>query len=129
MSSTAPLPQVAVIASLSVQSAPLPAQNAPQASNSVVVTDASGVTYAAVVLTGAETPPWSWAATYAVGSAQAIVTALDTAGAAIGTPATFSFVVPAQVTPATYQAATGISVQLANTSAATAAVHSALKAP
>ncbi len=125
MSTPAPV-TVAVVATLAVNLAPLPSGSAPQASNSVVVTDAAGTVYPAVVLTGAEDTPWSWAANYAAGDATAVVTSLDTSGATIGTPASYTFTVAA-VVPSTYEAPAGISVVAATTSAATAAVHASLR--
>lgn len=104
----------------------LPAGNAPQASISVIVTDSAATVYPAVVLTGAETPtPWSYSATYASGAATAIATALDTSGAPIGTPASYTFEVVAAAPPATFTAPAGIAFTAAATSPATAAVHRA----
>jgi len=125
MSSPAPV-LVPVIATLAVTATPLPSGNAPQASNSVVVTDAANTVYPAVVLTGAETPtPWSYAASFASGAATAVVTALDTSGNTIGTAATLPFTVPVPVPPATFSAPTGFGVTPAATSSATAALHRA----
>lgn len=105
---------------------PLPSGSAAQASISVVVTDSAGTVYAAVPLTGAETPtPWSYAATFASGSATAVATYLDVNGATIGTPASFSFTVQAAAPPATFTAAAGFGFVAAATSPATAAVHRA----
>jgi hypothetical protein len=118
---------VSGVGTLAVTSAPLPSSNAAQASNSVVVTDSAGTLYPAVVLTGAETPvAWSWAATYASGTANAVVTALDTSGATIGTPLTTTFSVVA-VIAATFEQPTSIGFVANTTSAAVAAVHAALK--
>lgn len=117
---------VAGVATLAVTTAPLPSSNAAQASNSVVVTDAAGTVFPAVVLTGAESTPWSWAATYAQGTANAVVTPLDVNGATIGTALTTSFAGVA-VVPATFEQPTGISFVANTTSAAAAAVHAALK--
>ncbi len=127
MSSTSPV-LVPVIATLAVSTELLPASNAAQASNSVVVTDAAGTVYPAVVLTGAESTPWSWTATYAAGDATAVVTALDKNGATIGAPLNASFTVPTPVPPATFEAPVSISVVAQAASAATAATASALKA-
>lgn len=114
------------VVTLSVSTQPLPASNAAQASNSVVVTDAAGTVYPAVVLTGAESTPWSYAATFAAGNASAVVTPLDVNGAVIGTPATLSFSVVA-VIPATFESPSGIAFAANTTSAAVAAVHASLK--
>lgn len=117
---------VAGIATLSVTSQPLPSSNAPQASVSVAVTDSAGNSYPAVVLTGAETPtPWSFSATYASGSATAIATALDTSGAPIGTPGSYSFTVQAAAPPSTFNAPSGFTFVPAATNSATAAIHAA----
>jgi hypothetical protein len=125
MSTPAPV-TVTGVATLAVSSQPLPSSNAAQASNSVVVTDSAGTVYPAVVLTGAESTPWSWAATYASGSATAVVTALDVNGATIGTVLSTSFNVVA-VVAATFEAPSGITFVANATSPATAAVHAALK--
>jgi hypothetical protein len=125
MSTLAPV-LVSGVGTLSVTSAPLPSSNSAQASNSVVVTDSAGTVYPAVVLTGAETTPWSWAATYASGTANAVVTALDTTGATIGTPLTTTFSVVA-VIAATFEQPTSIAFSANTASAAIAAIHSALK--
>jgi hypothetical protein len=114
------------VATLSVTTQPLPSTNAAQASNSVVVTDAASSVYAPVVLTGAESTPWAWAATYAAGPATAVVTPLDVNGATIGTPLSTTFTVVAAI-PATFEAPSSIAFVAASTSAAVAAVHAALK--
>jgi hypothetical protein len=125
MSSPTPV-LVSGILTLSVTPTPLPASNAPQASNSVVVTDSGGTVYPAVVLTGAETPtPWSYSATYASGAATAVVTPFDTSGNQIGTPATLPFTVTPAVAPQTFNAPSGVSFVAAATSSATAALHKA----
>ena len=116
---------VSGVATLSVTTQPLPSANAMQASNSVVVTDAAGTVYPAVVLTGAESTPWSWAATYAAGNATAVVTALDINGATIGTPLSTTFGVVA-IVPATFSAPSGIAFTANTASAAAAAIHSSL---
>jgi hypothetical protein len=115
------------IATLAVTTGiPLPASNAAQASNSVVVTDSAGTVYPAVALTGAETPnAWSYAVTYASGPASAVVTPLDTAGAVIGTPATYTFTVTPAAPAATFTAPAGFGFVAAATSSATAAIHKA----
>src|SRR5271170_4024933 len=118
---------VAGVATLAVASAPLPSGNAPQASNSVVVTDAGGTVYPAVVLTGAEATPWSWAATYAQGQAAALVQALDTAGNPIGAAIALTFGVVAVAPPATFEQAQSISFVASATSASVAAKAAALK--
>jgi hypothetical protein len=116
------------IATLSVTPAPLPSGNAPQASVSVVVTDGAGTVYPAVVLTGAESPtPWSYAATFASGSASAVATALDTSNNPIGSPASLSFTVTPAVAPQTFESPTGFGFVAASTNAATAALHQASK--
>src|SRR5580658_9361890 len=121
-----PTPVLAnVINTLAVSTQPLPSSNAAQASNSVVVTDAAGTVYPAVVLTGAESTPWSWAATYATGTAGAVVTPLDINGATIGTAITTSFSVAAPVVP-TFEAPTGITFVASATSASVAAKAAAL---
>lgn len=118
MSSPAPV-LVSGIATLSVTTQPLPSGNAPQASVSVVVTDSAGTVYPAVVLTGAETPtPWAYAATFASGQATAVATALDTAGATIGTPGSYTFNVAAATPPQTFSAPAGFGFVAAATSAA-----------
>jgi hypothetical protein len=117
-----------VVNTLGVTTTPLPSTNAAQKSISVVVTDSAGTVYPAVLLTGAESTPWSWAATYADGPATAVVTALDINGATIGAVVNDSFVVPVTTPPATFEAPGAITSVLASTSAATAAVHAALKA-
>jgi hypothetical protein len=106
---------------------PLPATNAAQASLSCIVTDSAGTVYPAVLLTGAETPPYSFSATYASGQASMVQTALDTTGATIGSPGTFTFAVVAAAPPATFEAPGPVSFVAAATSPATAAVHAALK--
>jgi hypothetical protein len=112
------------IATLLVTPAPLPSSNAPQASNSVVVTDAAGTVYPAVTLTGAESPtPWSYAATFASGQASAVVTPMDTSGNPIGSPVTLSFTVSAAAPPQTFESPTGIGFVPAATNSATAALH------
>lgn len=116
---------VSGVGTLAVSTQPLPSSNAAQASNSVVVTDAAGTVFPAVVLTGAEIPAWSWAATYAQGSATAVVTAMDSAGATIGTPLSTSFSVVA-VVAATFSAPSAVSFVANTTSAAAAATHAAL---
>lgn len=122
-----PAALVAVIATLAVTSESLPASNAAQASNSVVVTDSAGTVYPAVVLTGAESTPWSWAASYAPGLATGVATALDALGAPIGAPVTSQFVVPTTPVTETYEAPSGISAVLATSSAAARARFNALK--
>lgn len=125
MSTPAPV-LVSGIATLSVATQPLPSGNAPQASISVVVTDSAGTVFPPVVLTGAETPtPWAYTATFASGQAAAVATALDTSGATIGTPASFTFNVAAAVPPATFSAPAGFGFVAAATNPATAAVHKA----
>lgn len=119
---------VAGIVTVAPVTTPLPSSNAAQASLSCVVTDAAGTVYPAVLLTGAETPtPWSFAATYASGTASMVETALDTTGATIGSAGTFSFPVAAAAPPATFEAPGPVTFVAAATSAATAAVHAALK--
>jgi hypothetical protein len=104
----------------------LPAGNAPQASNSVIVTDSAGTIYPPVLLTGAETPtPWAYSASFAPGAATAVVTALDTAGATIGTPTSVSFTVAAAAAPATFTALTSATFTAAGASPAAAALHKA----
>lgn len=126
MSSTSPV-LVAGIATLSVSTGqPLPSGNAAQASISVVVTDGGGTTYPAVVLTGAESPtPWSYSATFASGPATAVASALDTSGAVIGTPGSYTFTVTAAVAPQTFTAPAGFGFVAAASSPATAALHRA----
>lgn len=127
MSVPAPVlvPGIVTVAPLTT---PLPSSNAAQASLSCVVTDAAGTVYPAVLLTGAELPtPWSFAATYASGTASMVQTALDTTGATIGSPGTFTFAVTAPPPPATFEAPGPVSFVPAATSPATAAVHAQLK--
>lgn len=91
---------VAGTATLSVSPGqPLPATNAAQAAISVVVTDAAGTVSPPVTLTGAESPPWTYAATYAEGPASFVATAIDVNSAAIGSPVSGSFSVTAKVVP------------------------------
>jgi hypothetical protein len=102
---------VPVTATLAVTSGvALPAGNAAQASISVVVTDGAGTVYPAVVLFGTESPPYTYGTTFASGAATAVATALDTNGATIGTPASYSFTVTAIGVPTTYTAPAGFSV-------------------
>jgi len=118
---------VQVILALAVTSEPMPPTSAAQASNSVVVTDAAGTVYPAVVLTGAEATPWNWAATLAVGAANGVATPLDINGQVIGAAVQCPFVVPTPVPVASYEAPTGISVTLAASSAAARAKFAALQ--
>jgi len=78
----------------------LPAANAPFAKNSVTLTDSAGVVQT-VDLTGAETPPWtavfSNVAAVAGATGTVSVQALDSAGAAIGSPVTTTFPQPTSV--------------------------------
>lgn len=62
------------------------------AGTAAVVTDNAGNVLPAVVLTGAETPPWTATLTGDLGSQEASVTFtdLDTAGNTIGTPVTIT---------------------------------------
>lgn len=126
MSTPAPV-TVAGIVTVAPVTTPLPSGNAAQASLSCIVTDAAGTVYPAVLLTGAESPPWSFAATYASGTASMVQQALDTTGANIGAAGTFTFTVQAPPPPATFEAPGPVSFTPAASSAATAAVHAALK--
>jgi hypothetical protein len=114
------------VATLAVASQPLPAGAAAQASISLVVTDAAGTTYPPVVLTGSESPPWSWAATYAAGTASAAETDLDGTGKTIATAGPWSFSVAAGAAGGTFIQGTGVSFVAASSSAAAAAAHAAL---
>lgn len=125
MSTPAPV-LVPGVGSLNVAMQPLPSSNAAQASISLVVTDAAGTVFPPVVLTGAENPPWSWAATYASGQASAAETDMDVNGATIATAGPWLFAVT-PVVAATFEQGTGISFVANTASAAAAARHSALK--
>jgi hypothetical protein len=114
------------VGTLTVTSQPLPSANAAQASISLIVTDSAGTVYPAVVLTGAETPPWSWAATYASGPATAAETDLDVNGATIATAGPWSFTVT-PVVAATFEQGNGVGFVANTASAAAAARHAALK--
>jgi hypothetical protein len=121
MSSPSPV-LVSGVATLATTTTQLPAGNAPQASVTVVVTDSANTTYPVVTLNGSESPPWSYAATFASGSATAVATAIDTSGNPIGSPVTLSFTVT-PVVPQTFQAPSGFTFTAASASAAAAAVH------
>lgn len=62
--------------------APIPGNT--RVATHVVVTDTAGA-QAAIVLTGRETPPWSFTATV-TGDGSVLATDMDAAGAVIGTP-------------------------------------------
>jgi hypothetical protein len=110
-----------VLVQVGTTTTPLPTTNAAQASISCVVTDSSGSAQTAVVLTGTETPPWSFSTSVNAGAGTVVCTALDTAGATIGTPFTGSFT----ITPAAiFQAPSSVTVTPATTVAA-AAIHAA----
>jgi hypothetical protein len=64
---------------------------AASAGTSVVVTDSSGVAQNPVVLTGNESPPWSFTTSVAPGSGQVVATDLDANGATLGSPVSQSF--------------------------------------
>jgi hypothetical protein len=115
------------VATLAVASQPLPSGSAAQASISLVVTDAAGTVNPPVVLTGAENPPWSWAATYAAGQASAAETDLDVNGKTIATVGPWTFTVAAE-TPSTFEQGTGVSFVAASSSAKAAAQFKALSA-
>lgn len=117
---------VAGVATLAVAAQPLPAGAAAQGSISLVVTDAAGTVYPAVVLTGAEDPPYSWAATYAEGEASAAETDLDINGAQIAVAGPWAFNVAAAA-PTTFEQGTGVSFVANTTSAAANAKATALK--
>ena len=121
MSSPAPV-LVSGVASLVTTTTQLPAGSAPQASVNVTVTDSANTVYPVVSLNGSETPPWSYAATFASGAASAVAVAMDTSGNQIGTPATLAFTVT-PVVPQTFQAPSGFAFMAASASAAAAAVH------
>jgi hypothetical protein len=55
------------------------------AGTSVVVTDSTGVAQAAVVLTGKETPPFTFQTSVAPGAGTVVATDLDVNGATLGT--------------------------------------------
>lgn len=111
---------IPVTVQVATTTTPLPSTNAAQASISVVVTDSSGAAQPAVVLVGTETPPWSFTTSVNPGTGSVTGTALDTAGAVIGTPFTAAFT----VTPAaTFQAPTGITVTPVTGTVAAAAAH------
>jgi hypothetical protein len=113
------------VATLAVASQPLPSGSAAQASISLVVTDAANTVYPPVVLTGTETPPWSWAATYASGNASAAETDVDVNGKTIATAGPWSFAVAGGVA-GTFLQGTGVSFVAASSSPAAAAAHAAL---
>ena len=95
------------------------------ASTSVVVTDSTGVAQAAVLLTGAETPPpWAFTASVAAGSGTVVATDLDINGATLGTPVSQSFTESGS--PPAFLPTTGITVTpVAVAAAAIAAAKSA----
>jgi len=114
-------PLIPVLVALTVTSTPLPAANAAQASISAVVTDSTGVAQSPVLLTGAETPtPWAFNTSVAPGAGTVVFTALDTAGATIGTPFTLPFTIAAA---ATFNAPTGGSVTPVTNTVTSAAAH------
>lgn len=73
----------------------------------LVVTDSSGVAQP-FALNGSETPPWSQVVTVADGDGTLSVTAVDTTGAAIGTPVSGKFT--AGTVAPTFSAPTGVTV-------------------
>lgn len=114
-------PLIPVIVAVSTVTTPLPASNAAQASISVVVTDSSGAAQNAVILTGIETPtPWAFSTSVNPGAGSVTATALDTAGATIGTPLVSAFTVTPQ---AVFQAPSAITVTAQTGTVATAAAH------
>jgi hypothetical protein len=103
-------PLVSINVALDISgTSPLPSTNQPFASYSVVVTDSSGVAQAAQVLTGVETPvAWAFNTSVNPGAGSVTATALDTAGATIGTPMTQAFSTGAAA--GTFPTLTGITV-------------------
>jgi hypothetical protein len=93
------------------------------ASTSVVVTDSTGVAQPAVLLTGIESPPWSFTTSVAPGNGTAVATDLDISGAVLGTPVTQTFTEAGS--PPTFLPTTGISVTPTANTAAVAAVRAA----
>jgi hypothetical protein len=123
MSSNPPTPAPTLIpvqVTVAKVTASLPVANAPQASTSVVVTDSSGVAQAPVILTGTETPPWSFQTSINPGAGSVVATDLDTNGKTIGTPLTAAFSVTAA---AVYSQSSGITVTPVTSSVAAAAAH------
>jgi hypothetical protein len=126
MSTPAPV-IVAGFITIAPVSTPLPAGANPQASLSCTVTDAAGTAYPAVLLNGSESPPWSFAGSWASGVASILEQALDASGTAIGASATVQVTIAAAAPPATFEAPGPATFTPAAASAATAAVHAALK--
>jgi hypothetical protein len=112
---------IPVVVAITTVTTPLPASNAAQASISIVVTDSTGAAQSAVLLNGNETPtPWAFTTSVNPGAGTVTATALDTAGATIGTPLTSSFTVTPQ---AVFQAPSAITVSAQTSSVASAAAH------
>jgi hypothetical protein len=103
-------PLVSINVALDISgTSPLPATNQPFASYSVVVTDSTGVAQSPSILTGIETPvAFAFNTPVAPGAGSVTATALDTAGATIGTPMTQSYSTGAAA--GTFPTLTGITV-------------------
>jgi hypothetical protein len=78
------------------------------AGTSVVVTDSTGVAQPAVVLTGKETPPFSFQTSVAVGAGTVVAQDTDVNGAAMGSPVSQAFTEVG--TPVTFAPTSGITV-------------------
>lgn len=87
------------------------------AGTSVVVTDSTGVAQPAVVLTGKETPPFSFTTSVAPGDGTAVATAIDINGAALESPVSQAFTEagsPQQFPPTSGITVTPVSVATAS---------------
>ena len=93
---------------LTVAPTPLPAGQT-FASTQVVVKDASGASQS-FSLVGTESPPWSLSATVAAGAGTVTATALNSAGAALGTPVTQTYSTTGSTGGTTFPAPTAITV-------------------
>jgi hypothetical protein len=78
------------------------------AGTSVVVTDSTGVAQPAVVLTGKETPPFTFTTSVAAGAGTVVATDMDVNGATINGPISQAFTEAG--TPVTFAPTTGITV-------------------
>jgi hypothetical protein len=102
-------PLISITVTITKSTANLPAANVAFVNTSVVVTDGAGTVQAPVLLTGSETPPWSFTTSVAPGSGTVVATDLDANGATIGTPVTQTFT-EAGSPPATFPATIAITV-------------------
>jgi hypothetical protein len=82
----------------------------PSAGTSVVVTDSTGQPQAAVVLTGNESPPWSFTASVAPGTGVVVASDMDANGSVLGTPISQSFTEQGTVGGNNFLPTTAISV-------------------